>query len=65
MSNNNQNQCQIYTSYFSYSLKAPLYVSYDLYNGGGDYSRKNLRFKDVYHIRSSDLQNGLIILLEE
>ena len=37
---------QIYTSYFSYSLKAPLYVSYDLYNGGGDYSRKNLRFKE-------------------
>ena len=32
--------------YFSYSLKAPLYVSYDLYNGGGDYSRKNLRFKE-------------------
>ena len=35
---------QIYRSYFSYTLKSPLYVVYDLYNGGGSFSRKNLRF---------------------
>lgn len=39
---------QIYTSYFSYSLKGPLFVVYDLYNGGGDNSRKNLRFKEEF-----------------
>jgi len=39
---------QIYRSYFSYTLKAPLYVVYNLYNGGGDNSRKNLRFKEEF-----------------
>lgn len=35
---------QIYTSYYSTKLKAPLYVEYELYNGGGNVSRKNMRF---------------------
>lgn len=30
-----------YTSYFSLSLKTPLYVKYTLFNGGGDISRPN------------------------
>jgi endonuclease G len=35
---------EIYTSYFSNDLKAPLFVVYYLYNGGGDYSRAKLKF---------------------
>jgi len=35
----------IYTSYFSYTLHQPLYVSYKLYKGGGNCSRKNVIFK--------------------
>ena len=33
-----------YTSYFNYDLHEPLYVSYKLYHGGGDCSRKGDRF---------------------
>ena len=35
---------EIYTSYYSNSLKVPLYVVYYLSNGGGNYSRAKLRF---------------------
>ena len=35
---------QIYTSYYSTQLKVPLYVVYELNNGGGDVSRKGMRF---------------------
>ena len=35
----------IYTSYFSYELKEPLYVVYKLYKGGGDNSRDGIKFK--------------------
>lgn len=35
---------EIYTSYYSNSLKVPLYVVYYLRNGGGNYSRAKLRF---------------------
>jgi DNA/RNA endonuclease G (NUC1) len=35
---------EIYTSYFSNDLKAPLFVVYYLHNGGGDYSRAKLKF---------------------
>jgi endonuclease G len=35
---------QIYQSYYSNSLKVPLYVVYNMYNGGGDFSRKHLKF---------------------
>lgn len=37
----------IYQSFFNYSLKEPLYVSYTLYKGGGQCSRsaKDLQFK--------------------
>ena len=35
---------EIYTSYYSNDLKAPLYVVYYLNNGGGDNSRSKLRF---------------------
>ena len=37
---------EIYTSYFSDELKVPLYVVYYLSNGGGDFSRSKLRFKE-------------------
>ena len=37
---------EIYTSYFSNELRVPLYVVYYLSNGGGDFSRSNLRFKE-------------------
>lgn len=35
----------IYRSYFNYSLREPLYVTYTLYKGGGPASRKGLKFK--------------------
>jgi endonuclease G len=35
---------QIYTSYYSIKLKVPLYIVYELNNGGGDVSRKGMRF---------------------
>ena len=35
----------IYKSYYSYGYKSPLYVVYDLYNGGGDVSRSGMSFK--------------------
>ena len=34
-----------YTSYFNYTLKQPVFVVYKLYRGGGDCSRKGMRFK--------------------
>jgi endonuclease G len=34
----------IYKSYFCSAIKEPLYVVYHLYKGGGDCSRKNMRF---------------------
>ena len=37
---------EIYTSYYSIELKAPLYVVYYLNNGGGDFSRSKLKFKE-------------------
>lgn len=36
---------EIYTSYFSYSLRQPLYVIYELYNGGGDCDRNEQGFR--------------------
>ena len=35
----------IYKSYFNYTLKEPLYVTYTLFKGGGDCSRAGLSFK--------------------
>lgn len=35
-----------YKSYFSYELKEPLYVTYTLYKGGGDCSRKGMYFDE-------------------
>ena len=35
----------LYKSYFSYSIKAPLYVTYTLYRGGGDCDRDKEGFK--------------------
>ena len=35
----------IYTSYFSNSLREPLFVAYKLYKGGGDCSRSGMTFK--------------------
>ena len=36
---------EVYTSYFNYALREPLYVAYKLYQGGGDCSRKHMHFK--------------------
>jgi endonuclease G len=36
----------VYKSYFSYSVKEPLYVTYSLYKGGGECSRKGLTFDE-------------------
>lgn len=35
----------IYTSYFNYQLHEPLFVSYQLFKGGGDCSRAGMTFK--------------------
>jgi DNA/RNA endonuclease G (NUC1) len=35
----------IYKSYYSFSLKEPVFVIYHLYKGGGDCNRKGLKFK--------------------
>lgn len=35
---------EIYTSYYSNDLKSPLYVVYYLNNGGGNFSRRKLKF---------------------
>ena len=37
----------VYTSYYSKSLKAPLVVTYDLFNGGGDCNRATFQFKNT------------------
>lgn len=36
----------IYKSYFSNTIKEPLYVTYNLYKGGGDCSRKGMSFAE-------------------
>jgi endonuclease G len=43
---------EVYTSYFSYQLKAPLYVVYYLHQGGGDCSRERMNFKKEYKTAS-------------
>jgi endonuclease G len=35
----------IYKSYYNFSLKEPIFVTYTLYKGGGECSRKGLKFK--------------------
>jgi len=35
---------EVYRSYYNFNLKSPLYVVYYLYRGGGECSRKKLRF---------------------
>jgi endonuclease G len=50
-----------YTSYFNYQLHEPLYVVYKLYRGGGDCSRKSLRFKTdnlPYSAKASDYKGS-------
>jgi len=42
----------VYTSYFNYTLHEPLYVSYKLYQGGGDCKRTHMHFK------TDNLANG-------
>ena len=44
----------IYKSYFNYSLKEPLYVTYTLYKGGGDCTREALTFKECGIKSASD-----------
>jgi len=36
----------IYKSYFSYDIKSTIFVKYKLYQGGGDCSRSNYKFKN-------------------
>ena len=38
---------EVYTCLYSFTLKAPIYVAYKLYQGGGDCSRKNDSFKGI------------------
>lgn len=38
----------VYTSYYSYAVKSPLYVVYYLYKGGGSCSRQKLSFVKEY-----------------
>ena len=42
----------VYYSYYSYELHNPLYVSYKLYQGGGDCDRK------AYHFKTNNLPNS-------
>jgi len=44
---------KIYKSYFSYHYCEPLYVSYKLYNGGGDCSRESFSFYNDTKIKTS------------
>ena len=40
----------IYKSYVNYQLREPIYVSYILFDGGGDCDRTKFRFKNDTHI---------------
>ena len=40
-----------YKSYFNYTLKEPVYVSYTLYHGGGDCDRSEYNFKNDTKIK--------------
>lgn len=40
--------CKIYKSYYSYSIKAPSFVIYKLWHGGGNSSRAGLNFTGSY-----------------
>ena len=42
----------VYTSYYNYQLHDPLYVSYRLYQGGGDCDRK------AFHFKTDNLSNS-------
>ena len=44
---------QIYTSYFSYQVHNPLFVSYKLYHGGGTCSRSDLSFETDGQLNSA------------
>jgi len=49
----------IYISHFSKELKVPLYVEYDLYQGGGNSSRAHMRFKEeLGSARSKDYKKS-------
>lgn len=39
---------KIYKSYYSYTIKAPSFVIYKLYRGGGQCSRKDMNFKSKF-----------------
>lgn len=53
---------QVYKSYFNYALKEPLYVTYQLYKGGGDCDRdaQNFSFKKcgINSAVSADYENS-------
>lgn len=44
---------KIYTSYYSFKAKSPIYVMYYLYKGGGECSRKNLGFIKEFNSASN------------
>lgn len=62
-----------YTSYFSYTLKTPLYVSYLLYKGGGECDRTGYRFQtggvknsqDAYDYKGSGYDEGHLANAED
>lgn len=47
----------VYTSYFNYTLHEPLYVSYKLYQGGGDCKRTHMHFKTDGLINSATVED--------
>jgi len=55
----------VYTAYFNYSLHEPLYVSYTLYRGGGDCSRKHMHFKTESLYNSATIEDYKHSLFDE
>jgi endonuclease G len=47
----------IYKSFYSFVIKAPIYVSYKLYKGGGDCSREGMSFKNE-HLKNRTAVNS-------
>ena len=49
---------RIYTSYYSFNLRAPLYITYNLQNGGGDSKRTNFKQEYKSAISSDYVKSG-------
>ena len=49
---------KIYTSYYSFNLRVPLYITYNLQNGGGDSKRTNFKQEYKSAISSDYVKSG-------